>query len=308
MKETVSVFLLVVVLVFSISPIGVSSESPTGDISVVVLGDSISRGYGLDNVEKERFSSVLSDMLKEDYASVSVSNFGVDGITGKGLLQSLDTNAPQELSECDYVIVSIGGNNILQSLSRLESLRELAGGIDLKVFIDYFRYLTTRDENKKQALDYARETINMLFRAANDSLESEAFANLIKTARDDLYNEIPAIVSRIREINKDAKIIIQTVYNPYKGMHISLKSIDETLDLSSYGEMAVAPLNEVIESLSAEYGYTVAPVRDAFEASSEQLTNAGFDLFNRYFGVDPHPNAMGHSLIAEIHHKLITEE
>lgn len=281
---------------------------PEGEISLVVLGDSIARGYGLQNVESERFSAVLEASLSQKYAEVTVSNYGVDGITGAQLSETLKTAPPDDLANADYALISIGGNNVLGRLASLDGLEQLSDDINKKVFFDYFRFLLSDTEEEKKALDYARESLNLLFKTANDTLGGAQFKSLVNTAAENLKTEIPEIIKHIRQINPDCKIIIQTVYNPYKGINIALKALDHTLDLASFGEMAVLPLNQAIEGLASEYGYTVAPVWGGFEASSKQLTNAGFDILNALFGVDPHPNSAGHALIAEIYFKLITEE
>ena len=78
-----------------------------GSISIVVLGDSIARGYGLENVETQRFSSLLEEDLKTVYKDVSVVNYGVDGQTGAELLSVLQNSPPAELNNCDCVIISI---------------------------------------------------------------------------------------------------------------------------------------------------------------------------------------------------------
>ncbi len=279
-----------------------------GSISVVVLGDSIARGYGLENVEAQRFSALLEESLKTVYTDVSVVNYGVDGQTGAELLSALQTSPPAELNDCDSVIISIGGNNILQAITSLSSVMEKVGQVDPKAFKDYFLYLFAKDEKTKEKYSYSCGVINGIFKEINNAFEGEQFKNLIDKAERDLSNEIPQIVSEIRKLNPDAKIYIQTVYNPYLNVNISLEGIEEELDLSSYGELAVAKLNAPIESLANENGYTVVPVWQRFNSSKKTLTNAGFDISNSRFSIDPHPNANGHIIIADTYFKLFTEE
>lgn len=320
MRRIFSVITLMFVLSFFCLNSGITANGTTnanaketangtaGELEIVVLGDSIARGYGLENPERQRFSAILEEKLFADHAKVKTYNYAVDGITGNQLLDSLKGEYPAELGRCDYVIISIGGNNVLGKLSKLDGFADLAGNLEPKVFIDYFRYLFAKDKSQREALDYARETLNMLFKSANDALNGDGFASLVAEAGQRLEQEIPEIAAVIREINPNAKIIIQTVYNPYKDMRLELKGIDESLDLSKWGEIAVEPLNEVIEKYSDKLSYEVAPVAEAFEASSEGLTNAGFDLLNNIFGVDPHPNKKGHAIMAEIYYDIITEE
>ena len=285
----------------------VSIPAPKGSRSVVVLGDSIARGYGLQNVEKQRFSSLLSERLKTVYADVSVANYGIDGQTGRELLTLLQTTPPSELADCDCVIISIGGNNILQAITSLSSVADKIGNVNPNVFKDYFLYLFAEDEAVKQKYSYSCDEINRIFKTVNEAFVGEDFNALIDKAEKDLTAEIPQIVSEIKKINPDAEIYIQTVYNPYKNIKVSLDGIEEILDLSVHGDRAVSKLNAPIISLAEENGYIVAPIYERFERSRKPLTNARFDVTESRFSIDPHPDANGHIIIADIYFKLLTE-
>ena len=327
LKKTVSVFAVVLILILSVfavsadaavmavpepaEPAPESAEQTVpvkGEISIVVLGDSIARGYGLENVESERFSAVLGEKLSNKYADVAVSNYAVDGITGAELTEMLKTEPPSELATADYILISIGGNNVLRYLSDMNEINALLSGVVPGVFVDYFRYLLADTEEERNASDYARETLDTLFGTINGIMKGERMESVIDTAVRKLDSEIPELVEYIRKSNSDGKIFIQTIYNPYKDMVVSLKAVRNSVNLSDFGENAVSALNRVIESHAAEYGYNVVPVHEGFEASSKRLTNAGFDILNAVFGLDPHPTREGHALIAEIYYKMITEE
>ena len=86
-------------------------------VRFVVLGDSIAHGYGLADIEGDRFSSVLASKLRGNFESVAAVNYGIDGLTGIGLCEKLRAGEfTQGLQGADYVLVSIGGNNILQGI------------------------------------------------------------------------------------------------------------------------------------------------------------------------------------------------
>lgn len=289
----------------------VSSEAETllGDkISIVVLGDSIARGYGLENVETERFSSVLGEKLKARYNEVSVSNFGVDGQEGAELVSFLKADPPKELKDCDVVIVSVGGNNVLGSLTEFSGALEPFRDVPPKVFADYFFYLFPPEGSKKSDYRYAADTINSLFKAVNGIFYSDAYKNKMKQCADGFKKEIPEIIAQIRKVNPDARILFQTVYNPYKNLDISLIGIEEKLSLGDYGKESVSLVNQAVTELAEANGYEVVPIFERFEESARPLVNAGFSLMAMKFSLDPHPNSYGHAYIAEIYYKLLTED
>lgn len=81
-----------------------------GERVYVALGDSICRGYRLNDPEKERFSTLLAEQL-----GYSVYNYGVDGQTGGELLTFLQGGKAAALEHASLVTVSIGGNNVLEA-------------------------------------------------------------------------------------------------------------------------------------------------------------------------------------------------
>ena len=64
----------------------VSAAAETEPLVYVSLGDSIARGYGLDNISGERFSTVTAGISEED-GPVDVYNYGLDGQTSTELLE-----------------------------------------------------------------------------------------------------------------------------------------------------------------------------------------------------------------------------
>ncbi len=277
-------------------------------VSIAVVGDSIARGYGLEDVENQRFSALLKDALHASFERVTVSNQGVDGMTGAELADMLSRSELPVLSSCDYVLVSIGGNNILRNLTEIPDASSLLSGVSPEVLMDYFKYLIPSGNENRDRYEYAVEEMERFFNAVNTAFSSEAFSDLVEAAGARLRAEIPVIVSELRKKNPDVKIIFQTVYNPYHELNLKLGYIEPPLPLHTYGERAVSSLNSVILDLSTELGYAIAPVYEEFDGSSITLTNAGFDLGGAFFSVDPHPNADGHALIAKIYQRIIEED
>ncbi|MBQ5838238.1 MAG: SGNH/GDSL hydrolase family protein [Clostridia bacterium] len=285
----------------------VSVRVPSGSFKAVVLGDSIARGYGLESPESMRFSALLEKSLAMVYEDIEIANYGVDGRTGEELIDFVKNEPPKELADCDCIIISIGGNNILQMLDTLDTALNALMEIDPKAVADYFKYTVTDEGEEKDKLAYACDVLSSVFGAINVAFESETFNSLITDAGKRLENEIPRLISELRKINPDAKIYFQTVYNPYKDINLSLQDVEEKLDLDTHGERAVAKLNAPIEALAEENGYEIVPVWQEFDRSNKTLTNAGISLITASISFDPHPNARGHKLIAEIYYGIISE-
>jgi acyl-CoA thioesterase-1 len=80
-------------------------------LSVVVLGDSLSAGYGL--APGEAFPEQLQVQLQAAGLDVAVANAGVSGDTASDGLARLDWSVP---AEADLVIVELGANDALRGL------------------------------------------------------------------------------------------------------------------------------------------------------------------------------------------------
>jgi acyl-CoA thioesterase-1 len=80
-------------------------------VKIVVLGDSLSAGYGLP--VEAAFPEKLAQALKAEGIAVSVANAGVSGDTASGGLDRLDWSVP---NGTQAVILELGANDALQGL------------------------------------------------------------------------------------------------------------------------------------------------------------------------------------------------
>ena len=80
-------------------------------LRLVVLGDSLTAGYGLP--QEAAFPAVLERALKAKGYRVEIANAGVSGDTSSGGLDRLDWSVPDET---DGVIVELGANDMLRGL------------------------------------------------------------------------------------------------------------------------------------------------------------------------------------------------
>jgi acyl-CoA thioesterase-1 len=80
-------------------------------LKIVILGDSLSAGYGLTG--EDAFPKKLEAALKAKGLAVTIANAGVSGDTASGGLERLDWSVPLDTQA---VIVELGANDALRAL------------------------------------------------------------------------------------------------------------------------------------------------------------------------------------------------
>jgi acyl-CoA thioesterase-1 len=88
-----------------------AGTQPTKPIKVVVLGDSLSAGLGLE--ASAAFPERLQKALRDKGIEVDISNAGVSGDTSSGGRDRLDWSVPDGT---DAVILELGANDALRGL------------------------------------------------------------------------------------------------------------------------------------------------------------------------------------------------
>ena len=248
----------------SSEPNAESSESPAQE----VIGNAVCYVALGDSICR---GYGLKDPETQRYSSLigartgcTVYNYGVDGQTGAELVTFLQNGKAEALSQADVVSVSIGANNLLHALSSLL----------LALFSNY-------DPTSGSAIQVDAED---LYAAVDDALAS-------------FERELPELMDLIGEQTPNALVLFQTVYNPYRSFVLfPLRLSGGMTTLSALADECVRRLNEIIRDGALQYGYTVCDVYDTFEQNANQLVNASLGRLN----FDPHPNAAGHAVIAEV--------
>lgn len=236
----------------------------TSDDTVVFLGDSIAQGYALNDVEKERYSSLIADET-----GCTVYNYAVPGDDGADLLELLASGTCTELANATVIVISIGANNVLKAADTL---------------LPYYEQIQNGQ---------APETLDI----------TETFGVIVQGI-ERFETELPQIISDIRAINSDAIIVMQTVYNPYRDYtEFKVEQNGLQLSFSAFSASCVIGINDVINDNAEELGYTVCEVYEPFKEYEGNLINALPDGSN----VDPHPNAEGHKMLAELVMSAIEE-
>ena len=110
------------------------SAKKANSFQVLTLGDSIAKGTG--DEKGKGFSSYLPESFKNDTSKeIVVNNAGVDGQESLGLLAQLQNKSlDKAIANSDFILISIGGNDVRGILS----LNDLAKEDQFKVRQDSY--------------------------------------------------------------------------------------------------------------------------------------------------------------------------
>jgi acyl-CoA thioesterase-1 len=98
------------------------AESPK---TILVLGDSIAAGYGLE--PEQAFPALLQEKISEEGLNWKVVNGGLSGDTTAGGLRRLDWLLKQKV---DLLLVELGGNDGLRGITPSETRKNLLGIVE----------------------------------------------------------------------------------------------------------------------------------------------------------------------------------
>lgn len=118
-----SFFILTVILYFLLN----ISTAVAASKRVIVLGDSLTSGYGLEG--GQGFPEQLQISLQKEGLDVLLDNAGVSGDTTAGGLSRLDWTLQGDISP-SLVIVALGANDMLRGLPVESSKQNLASILD----------------------------------------------------------------------------------------------------------------------------------------------------------------------------------
>lgn len=225
--------------------------------SITVLGDSISSGYGLNEGERS-YASYLGE-----YFGAEVENFAADGKTTSQLLELLegDDAVSESVGKSDLICVSIGGNDVMDVF--FDDLIGIAGGFSAP--------------SAEGSFGFSPESIQELILSFSSSLgpaAAEAGENIRK------------IAARIEEINPKARLIFQTIYNPFETDNENMKPVYSPI--YTFTSIYLGTINSSIRNST---GLEYADIQNKFKG--------GCTLYTNINNMDIHPNKIGHLLIAE---------
>ena len=255
-----------------------AAAASADDRALVVLGDSITSGYGLDGyVSGDNYSAAQSFANRLGGEFGSYENYAVDGRTSGELLTALDdADIAAALAGADTVVVSIGGNDFLRPMlgavqdavmSDPDLLSAIQGG---DVQLDEDNYMQIMSQMMSVMLD------------AVDAVDVSAIGG-----------NICSILSEISDLNSECQVILLTVYDPFEGVQGM-----EMMDVAAREKLG--ELNAEISAEASEHGAQVADAHSAFAGHALDYTNIS--------SMDIHPNKDGHGVIYSLLSDLTSQQ
>ena len=261
------------------------AEEPAKE-SYVVLGDSISTGYGLDEKAEE---ASFATLLAEEY-EYALELLAKDGLTAVALAEQLeDPEVLASIADASLITITIGGNDFMQALyTYLANTFAAAGVPGAPTAEDVAKALQTGDTS---ILSAALEAV------PGFATSEETVGTLLQ------FNTcLPKVLEAIKTANPEAKVIVATQYNPYS--HLGSAAAALGLDgLATAFEDGLTVLNQAIVAACTQFGCEVADVYTQFQKAEKNPCNATVAFTGA--NLDFHPNAYGHSLIAKVFSAVI---
>ena len=227
-----------------------STEVPP---KMVFLGDSIAAGYGLegytdsDNYHCRSYSNILKDQYAEELRGKcghTMVNKAVSGATSNDLIEQLRSGElDSDLADCDAIVVSIGGNDLLG------------------IMLDLFNSMGISENGSFDTDNFDFLSAAGLFLSMNSDADKalNQFEVNIKTIAEELTERT------------EGTVYIQTLYDP-------LEYYSKFKRVTDFAGEKIGRLNEIITENSS-CGYKVIDVAADFEGKADSLTNiADFDI------------------------------
>ncbi len=316
MKKIISAVLSAILIFSSIGTVSAYAEKYGDGDNIVVLGDSIASGYGLDEKEYS-YAQIVAD-----YMDANLENYAAAGATSSETLaavRSFDSEKKAQLAKADLVIISTGANDIIEYSSRFildfaarnDLLKDgyTADNIPEKPSFGDIKKIMSRDK----VSEYAKSDSNLLrvntallqLRAhmvfTDSSPNYQKYDRIIQTQ---IIPNIEATVAEIRSVNPNARIVLQNVYDPLQ--------LQQEWCNANYSASYVKILNQfrptfkdIIKGFADQAsnieGVEIADVYGDFSSFSNDANGCSWyftKMQNGGSNTDIHPSHRGHLAIA----------
>lgn len=237
---------------------------------MLTLGDSITTGYGLENYSGgdtpylcDSYANLIADALGLK-GGESYVNKAVNGATSSDLLNLLP-DITNYLGYADLIVVTIGGNDLLQSIPLVATA---LAGKNITKLEDSIGVLTSVTSDQFASL------------ATNTDFQAKMGAVLTNYATN-----LAGIADIIKKNAPDARVIFLKQYNP-------MKNVLGFGDFGNFADTLIGSINTSMETVCAASGFEVVDVPSVINVNAAGLTNM--------LNYDIHPNAKGHLEIAKL--------
>lgn len=223
--------------------------------NITLLGDSISEGYGLTENDKNY------GVWLGEYYDAEVENFAKFGKETTDLMDSLenDTSISDSVKQADLICITIGANDVLN------------------IFFDDLVNIGKSYTSSSGEFNISSEAVQGLILS---------FSSELGPAAAKAGQNIGKIREKIHEMNPDANIIFQTVYNPFETDNESIRSLASTL--YTFTAIYLSAINNSVKNCENN---EFADIQHKFKSNCTMFTNID--------KLDIHPNPLGHLIIAE---------
>lgn len=288
----------------------VSAVTAEDVTDIVVLGDSISTGYGLEELEALSGTDIYAytDYLGE-YFDATVTNYAVNGQRSEELLTAVksytaDSAEYSSLVNADMICVTIGGNDLLQPTKEY-----------FESYVNTYNTINGTNYTAKEVLKIVgndSDAIKKLAMGLTSALSSalkyvigfEDITDIDGNVTEEGYiGYIAELEQTLRAMNSDAEIVFQTVYNPVsvpESIEVSEDYLYALSQLRLMGESHIGKVNTAISKVAEENDIAVADVKTAFMNPDTSLSTEWVYLLSGEdaTSIDVHPNQIGHAVIA----------
>lgn len=239
--------------------------------SLLVLGDSISTGYGLENYTPggtpylcRSYANLLAESLSLKGGETYI-NRAVNGDTSDDLLKLMPT-LKDYVAKSELIVISIGGNDLLHILPNVIS--KVSG------------------QSVSGIQEAAQVVLKLDKTVLAEGLKNPEVLSIVLGAVTGYSQNLGGIMSLLHEYNPSARVIFLAQYNPMNGFA-------EAGDFGVFAGTVIDALNLALNSAvaSSGFGYEVADIPSVINVNAEGYTNIT--------SLDIHPNAEGHGLIGQ---------
>lgn len=244
---------------------GVQASAASGGI--LILGDSISSGESLKENEPGYFDYLAAATGKP------ITNLAVSGAITTELIEVIDNpNNADVIASSDIICISIGGNDLIRPTKALLATYQQEG-------------------------ETTTQTVKRLLKEADIVQLMSDLTGALRQPRTTARDNYAVIEQKLRALNPDAEIVMQTIYNPMEVSdaflaenNISDTNLDNYQKAVSYIASNEKTLNKAILALET---VKVADVSETFTGSTW--------IYSRVLDEqDIHPNAVGHAMIGAL--------